>query len=31
VATKYTEENKRIINEIVDNHESNFLATRFIL
>jgi glyceraldehyde-3-phosphate dehydrogenase (NADP+) len=31
VATKYTEENKRIINEIVDNHESNFLATRYIL
>ncbi|MCU0449689.1 MAG: NADP-dependent glyceraldehyde-3-phosphate dehydrogenase [Bernardetiaceae bacterium] len=31
VATKYTEANKNIINVILDNHESKFLATRFIL
>lgn len=31
VATKLTEENKRIINTIVNEHKSNFLATRFIL
>lgn len=31
VATKLTEENKHIINEIVKEHKSKFLATRFIL
>ncbi|MCU0468591.1 MAG: NADP-dependent glyceraldehyde-3-phosphate dehydrogenase [Arcicella sp.] len=30
VATKETAENKAIINQIVENHESNFLSTRFI-
>lgn len=30
VATKETAENKAIINKIVENHESNFLSTRFI-
>ncbi len=31
VATKNTIENKVIVNQIVENHESNFLSTRFIL
>jgi acyl-CoA reductase-like NAD-dependent aldehyde dehydrogenase len=31
VATKLTEENKHIINAIVNEHKSKFLATRFIL
>lgn len=31
VATKDTAENKAIVNQIVENHESNFLSTRFIL
>ncbi|MFD1818518.1 Acyl-CoA reductase [Pseudarcicella hirudinis] len=31
VATKQTLENKAIINQIVENQESNFLSTRFIL
>jgi acyl-CoA reductase-like NAD-dependent aldehyde dehydrogenase len=31
VATKLTEENKQIINAIVNDHKSKFLATRFIL
>jgi acyl-CoA reductase-like NAD-dependent aldehyde dehydrogenase len=30
VATKDTAENKAIINHIVENHESNFLSTKFI-
>ncbi len=30
VATKDTAENKAIINQIVENHESNFLSTKFI-
>ncbi|MES2517972.1 MAG: NADP-dependent glyceraldehyde-3-phosphate dehydrogenase [Bacteroidota bacterium] len=30
VATKETAENKAIINQIVENHESNFLSTKFI-
>jgi glyceraldehyde-3-phosphate dehydrogenase (NADP+) len=31
VATKDTAENKAIVNQIVENQESNFLSTRFIL
>ena len=31
VATKDTAENKEIVNQIVENQESNFLSTRFIL
>ena len=31
VATKATDENKAIFNRIVDNRESNFLSTKFIL
>jgi acyl-CoA reductase-like NAD-dependent aldehyde dehydrogenase len=31
VATKDTVDNKAIVNQIVENHESNFLSTRFIL
>jgi glyceraldehyde-3-phosphate dehydrogenase (NADP+) len=31
VATKDTPENKAIVNQIVENQESNFLSTRFIL
>lgn len=31
VATKATPENKAIVNQIVENQESNFLSTRFIL
>lgn len=31
VATKQTAQNKEILNHIVDEHESNFLSTRFIL
>ncbi|MCS7018853.1 MAG: NADP-dependent glyceraldehyde-3-phosphate dehydrogenase [Cytophagales bacterium] len=31
VATKLTEENKAIVNKIVNEHKSKFLATRFIL
>lgn len=31
VATKQTVQNKEILNHIVDEHESNFLSTRFIL
>jgi hypothetical protein len=31
VATKQTEANKQILNEIVDGQESSFLSTRFIL
>lgn len=31
VATKQTPENKRIINDIVNEHQSNFLSTKFIL
>ena len=30
VATKETAVNKSIINQIVENHESNFLSTKFI-
>jgi acyl-CoA reductase-like NAD-dependent aldehyde dehydrogenase len=30
VATKQTEENKAILNHIVEHHESKFLSTRFI-
>ncbi len=31
VATKNTPENKTLVNQIVDNHDSNFLSTRYIL
>ena len=31
VATKQTAENKALVNQIVENQESNFLSTRFIL
>jgi glyceraldehyde-3-phosphate dehydrogenase (NADP+) len=31
VATKNSPENKAIVNKIVDNHDSNFLSTRYIL
>lgn len=31
VATKDTKENKAIVNQIVENHDSNFLSTRYIL
>jgi glyceraldehyde-3-phosphate dehydrogenase (NADP+) len=31
VATKSTEENRRIINDIVHNNRSNFLSTRYII
>lgn len=31
VATKDSPENKAIVNKIVDNHDSNFLSTRYIL
>lgn len=31
VATKNTDENKNILNDIVDDHKSNFLSTRYIL
>jgi glyceraldehyde-3-phosphate dehydrogenase (NADP+) len=31
VATKDSKANKAIVNQIVENHESNFLSTRFIL
>ncbi|MES2795209.1 MAG: NADP-dependent glyceraldehyde-3-phosphate dehydrogenase [Bacteroidota bacterium] len=31
VATKDTIENKAIVNQIVENHDSNFLSTRYIL
>ncbi|WP_026994553.1 NADP-dependent glyceraldehyde-3-phosphate dehydrogenase [Flectobacillus major] len=31
VATKQTAENKTLVNQIVENQESNFLSTRFIL
>ncbi|MFY7826975.1 MAG: NADP-dependent glyceraldehyde-3-phosphate dehydrogenase [Flectobacillus sp.] len=31
VATKQTPENKALVNQIVENQESNFLSTRFIL
>ena len=30
VATKETAENKEILNELIENHESNFLSTKFI-
>lgn len=30
VATKMNENNKRLINDIVDSHQSNFLSTKFI-
>jgi acyl-CoA reductase-like NAD-dependent aldehyde dehydrogenase len=31
VATKMNETNKQLINEIVNNNDSNFLSTKFIL
>jgi hypothetical protein len=31
VATKATQSNKDIVNAIVENQQSNFLSTRFIL
>jgi len=30
VATKFTEENKKLLNEIVSENESNFLSTKYI-